>query len=69
MGNSTVDFYRPIKTMKLKTFSFMTKVAKFSVKDQVILMKVQSQLFRRLALIMQSRSADLKGVFSYDLGP
>lgn len=56
MGNSTVDFYRPIKMMKLKTFSFMTKVAKFCVKDQVILMKAKSQLFRRLA-------------FSHDLGP
>ena len=47
----------------------MTKVTKIRVKDRVIPMKAQSELFGRLALIMQSRNVDLKEVFSYPLGP
>ena len=51
--NPSVDFYRPINKIKLKTFSYMTKVAKVHVKDRIIPMKAQSQLFWRLVLIMQ----------------
>ena len=43
--NSSVDFYRPIKKIKLKTFSYMTKVAKVHVKDWILPIKAQSELF------------------------
>ena len=52
MENSTVDFYKPIKKINLKTFSFVTAAAKVHVKDQVILIKAQIELFGRLAPIM-----------------
>ena len=47
----------------------MTEVAKIRVKLWVIPMKAQSELFGRLALIMQSRNVDPKEVFSYPMGP
>ena len=53
--NKKVDFYQPIKKMNIKTFSHMTKVAKVTVKDRVVPMKAQRELFGRLLLIMQTR--------------
>ena len=65
MENSTVYFHESIKKVKLKTLFFMTKVAKVLEKDPIIPMKAQSELFGSLAVMMQSKSNDLKQVFSY----
>ena len=45
----------------------MTNVKKVNIKDRVIAVKTRSELFGRLALIMQSRHVDLKDVFEYPL--
>jgi len=67
--DSTVSIYEPIKKQNLKTFSSMTKVKVTKVKDRTIPIKAQSDLFGRLAVIMQSRKINLEEVFEYPLGP
>ena len=62
--NSSVDFYRPIKKIKLKTFSYMTKVAKVHVKDWILPIKAQSELFWKLVLIMQLKKMLISKKFS-----
>ena len=69
LENAISDIYQPINRQKLKTFKSMTNVKKVNIKDRVIAVKAQSELFGRLALIMQSRHVDLKDVFEYPLGP
>ena len=77
LENAISNIYQPIKRQKLKTFTSMTNVKKVNVKDRVIAVKSQSELFGRVALIvammqslivtmMQSRHVDLKDV---SLGP
>lgn len=68
METWTTNFYKQIKKIKLKT-SPMTKVAyQTPWTNQIISVKAQSKLIRRLMLIIQSRKAVLKEVFFHRLG-
>ena len=67
--NSSVDFFKPVKKLNLKTFKHIINVIKESVKDRIIPLKVHRDLFGQIALIMQRRSINLQNVFCYPLGP
>ena len=67
--NAVIEFFQPIKNMKLKTFTDIKKSSKVSVKDKIVPMRADSNLFGQLALIMQTGNLDLKEVFEYPLGP
>ena len=67
--HAEVEFFQPIKKMKLKTFINMKKTVKVSVKDKVVPIRSHSNLFGQLALIMQTRNVNLKEIFEYPLGP
>ena len=69
MEHAEVEFFQPIKKMKLKTFINMKKTVKVSVKDKVVPIRSHSNLFGQLALIMQTRNVNLKEIFEYPLGP
>ena len=63
------SFFDPIKKQKLKTFTTMSKIKTFKVKDKTIPLKASSEIFSKIAIIAQKRSVDLKTVFCYPLGP
>ena len=63
------EFFTTIKKMKLKTFSSLKKTAKNKFKNKVIPIKLQSNMFGQLALIMQTREIDLRKLFEYPVGP
>ena len=65
----SVEFFQPIKKLKLKTFSSMKKTTRATVKDKTVPIKSHSNIFGQLALVMQTRCIDLKNVFQYPLGP
>ena len=53
--NPEVEFFNPIKKMKLKTFSTMKKTITNKVKDKIIPVKSHSNMFDQLALLTQTR--------------
>ena len=63
------EFFSPIKKLKLKSFSSLKKSVQVKVKNKQIPIKSNSDLFGQLALIMQTRTIDLRHVFAFPLGP
>ena len=63
------EFFSPIKKLKLKSFSSLKKSVQVKVKNKQIPIKSNSDLFGQLALIMQTRTIDLRDVFAFPLGP
>ena len=67
--NAEVEFFSPIKKMKLRTFATMKKTAKNKVKNKIIPIESHSNMFGQLALLMQHHEINLKEVFEYPIGP
>ena len=65
----TIDFFDPLKQVNLQTFKHLKKVVKVSARNSLIPLKMDRNLFARMALIGQFRKIDLKEVFKYPLGP
>ena len=61
----TIDFFDPLKKVYLQTFKHLKKVVKVSTKNSLIPLKIDRNLFARMALIGQFRNIDLKEVFKY----
>ena len=68
-ASATKSLFDPMKKLKLKTFSYMTKTVKTTVNQKSIPMKATRNLFAHITLIMEKRQLDLKTVFCYPLGP
>ena len=66
--NKTKKFDDKIPKMKLKTFDDMNKKA-VKVGDKVVEMKVDRNLFAKMAIIAQSRKLPMREVMSLELGP
>ena len=64
-----MGFFDPLKKLNLQTFKHLKKVVKVSAKNSLIPLKMDRDLFARMALIGQFRKIDLKEVFKYPLGP
>lgn len=60
-----VDFYAPIKAMKLQTFSTAAKKSSKSLESKN---KGNETLFRNLLVLGQKRKVDMKDTLSYSLG-
>ena len=67
--NPTLDFFDPLKKNSLKTFKNMKEVTKVRSKDLLVPLKMDRNLFARMALLGQFRKLDLKLVFTFPLGP
>ena len=65
---TTVDFYEPVKKLKLSAFKDLVNVFKILVKDRMIPLKYHRDLFEQITIIMQKRNVDLKEVLSFPLG-
>ena len=63
------DFFDPLKTINIETFSKLSKCVTYKCKDKDIPLVANRNLFAKLIIIMQKRSIDLKEVFKYPLGP
>ena len=60
----TIDFVDPLKKVNLQTFKHLKKVVEVSAKNSLIPLKMDHNLFARMALIGQFRNIDLKEVLS-----
>ena len=68
-STSTLGFFDPLKKLKLKSFKDLKAVAKIRIKDAVLPIRLDRDVFARMALISQFRKIDMRLVFSYPLGP
>ena len=66
---ATVDFFDPLKKLKLKSFKDLKTVIKIRTKDTVVPIRLDRDVFARMALIGQFRKIDMRLVFTYPLGP
>ena len=64
----TIDFFDPLKKGDLQTLKHLKKVVKVSAKNSLIPLKMDRNLFARMALIGQFQKIDVKDVFKYPLG-
>ena len=65
----TIGFFDPLKKVNLQTFKHLKMVVKVGAKNSLIPLKMDRNLFARMAQIGQFRKIDLKEVFKYPLGP
>ena len=66
--NPELDFFDPLPKSKMRTFKDLKKVVKVNVKDRMVPLKMDRNLFARMAIAGQFRKIDLKTVFTYPLG-
>ena len=69
LSDPKLGFFDPLKKNSLKTFKDMKKLTKVKSKDLVVPLKMDRNLFARMALLGQFRKIDLKSVFTFPLGP
>ena len=68
-SDATIIFFDPLKKLKLKSFKNLKAVTKLRSKDAVIPIKLDRDVFARMALLGQFRKIDMRLVFKYPLGP
>ena len=70
LEKQTSDFYKPLKKMKLDTFTtFLKKSVKVKANGNIVQFSARSNIFGNIELIQQTRPLDPKEVFCYPLGP
>ena len=67
--NQSIDFFHPLKRLKLGSFTTVLKKTVKMKSGMVVQFSVQSDIFGKIAIIQQTRQLDLKEVFCYPLGP
>ena len=68
-SDESVPFFDPLPKLKLKSFKNLKAVTKVRSKDAVIPIKLDRDVFARMALLGQFRKIDMRLVFTYPLGP
>ncbi|CAB3994853.1 Hypothetical predicted protein [Paramuricea clavata] len=68
-SDESVPFFDPLTKLKLKSFKNLKAVKKVRSKDDVIPIKLDRDVFARMALLGQFRKIDMRLVFTYPLGP
>ena len=68
-SSPTVNFFDPLRKMKLKSFKDLKTITKIRTKDLVVSLQIDRALFARMALLGQFRKIDMKTVFTFPLGP
>ena len=66
---STLDYFDPLRKMKLKSFKDLKITTKVRTRDLVLPLRMDRALFGRMALLGQFRKIDMKTVFTFPLGP
>ena len=65
----TSDYFDPLRKMKLKSFKDLKTTTKVRTKDLLLPLRMDRDLFGKMALLGQFRKMDLKTVFTFPLGP
>ena len=65
----TMDFYEPIKKLKLSTFSKLKESAKIKTQDKIVQLTAEKNVFGRIAMMSQHKNIDMKEIFAFPLGP
>ena len=60
----TMDFYEPIKKLKLSTFSKLKESVKIKIQDK---MTAEKNVFGRIAIMSQHKNIDMKEIFAFPL--
>ena len=68
-SDPTLDYFDPLKKVKLKSFKDLKAVRKVHNKNLVLPLRMDRDVFARMALLGQFRQIDMKVVFTYPLGP
>ena len=68
-STATGDFFDPLKKLKLKSFKDLKAVTKVRAKDVMLPIRLDREVFARMALLGQFRKIDMRLVFTYPLGP
>ena len=68
-SHPTLDYFDTLNKTKLKSFKDLKAVCKVRNKDLVLLLRMDRDVFARMALLGQFRHIDRKVVFTYPLGP
>ena len=68
-SHPTLDYFDTLKKTKLKSFKDLKAVRKVRNKDLVLPLRMDRDVFARLALLGQFCQIDLKLIFTYPLGP
>ena len=63
----SVDFFNPLKRLKLGSFTTILKKPAKMKSYKVVQFSFQSNIFGKIAIIQQSSNVDLKEVFCYPL--
>ena len=66
--NQSVDFFNPLKQLKLQFTTILKKIVKIK-SGKVVQFSSQSDIFGKIVINQQSRNVALKEVFCYPLGP
>jgi len=67
--NPSVDFFAPLKALKLKTFSDLGKLKAKTKSGKEIMLRNDKQLFSGLLIIAPNRNIDLREILCYSLSP
>ena len=68
-SNPNSDYFDPLKKAKLKSFKDLKAVHKVGNKDAVLPLRMDRDVFARMALLGQFHRIDMNVVFTYPLGP
>ena len=68
-SHPTLDYFDTLKKTRLKSFKDLKAVCKVRNKDLVLPLRMDRDVFARMALLGQFRQIDMKLVFTYPLGP
>ena len=68
-SHPTLDYFDTLKKAKLKSFKDLKAVCKVRNKELVLPLRMDRDVFARMALLGQFRQIDMKVVFTYPLGP
>ena len=68
-SHPTLHYFDTLKKTKLKSCKDLNAVCKARKKDLVLPLRMDRNMFARMALLSQFRQIDMKLFFTYPLGP
>lgn len=66
---TTLDFFSPVKLLKLKTFSNIGKTVNMKIKDKMLALKSSKDLLNRLLVIAKVKDMNLCDLMKFSLNP
>ena len=58
-----MDFYKPIKQLRLVTFALMKETVEVKTNSKVVQFSAQSDIYSKISLMQKYEKVDLKDIF------